>query len=63
MLSLALSLSLCPPLFSFFLVSPPSLSQMECDNFITVIQKVNDTMLVCGTNAGNPRCWMLVRRL
>ncbi|XP_034030272.1 semaphorin-7A [Thalassophryne amazonica] len=36
--------------------APPKL---ECDNFITVIQKVNDTFLVCGTNAGSPRCWML----
>lgn len=36
------------------------LSQLECDNFITVIQKVNDTMIICGTNAGSPRCWMLV---
>ncbi|XP_040020923.2 semaphorin-7A [Gasterosteus aculeatus] len=34
--------------------------ELECDNFITVIQKVNDTLLVCGTNAGSPRCWMLV---
>ncbi|XP_056261877.1 semaphorin-7A isoform X2 [Pseudoliparis swirei] len=34
--------------------------EMECDNFITVIQKVNDTIIVCGTNAGSPRCWMLV---
>uniref|UniRef100_A0A3Q0RET0 Si:ch211-113g11.6 n=1 Tax=Amphilophus citrinellus TaxID=61819 RepID=A0A3Q0RET0_AMPCI len=33
---------------------------LECDNFITVIQKVNDTFIVCGTNAGNPRCWMLI---
>ncbi|XP_077577246.1 semaphorin-7A [Stigmatopora nigra] len=32
----------------------------ECDNFITVIEKVNDTLVVCGTNAGSPRCWMLV---
>lgn len=37
------------------------LPQLECDNFITVMQKVNDTFLVCGTNAGSPRCWMLVR--
>lgn len=47
-------------------LSPPEntlSSQLECDNFITVIQKVNDTMIVCGTNAGNPRCWMLVSRL
>lgn len=34
--------------------------ELECDNFITVIQKVNDTIIVCGTNAGSPRCWMLV---
>ncbi|XP_034553421.1 semaphorin-7A [Notolabrus celidotus] len=34
--------------------------ELECDNFITVIQKVNDTLVVCGTNAGSPRCWMLV---
>lgn len=37
-------------------------SQLECDNFITVIEKVNDTFIVCGTNAGSPRCWMLVRQ-
>ncbi|XP_035601875.1 semaphorin-7A-like [Oncorhynchus keta] len=36
---------------------PPKL---ECDNFITVIQKVNDTFVVCGTNAGTPKCWLLV---
>uniref|UniRef100_A0A3P9IMD4 Si:ch211-113g11.6 n=1 Tax=Oryzias latipes TaxID=8090 RepID=A0A3P9IMD4_ORYLA len=35
-------------------------SLLECDNFITVLQKVNDTFIVCGTNAGSPRCWMLV---
>lgn len=34
--------------------------ELECDNFITVMQKVNDTFIVCGTNAGSPRCWMLV---
>lgn len=34
--------------------------ELECDNFITVLQKVNDTFVVCGTNAGSPRCWMLV---
>uniref|UniRef100_A0A667ZG62 Si:ch211-113g11.6 n=1 Tax=Myripristis murdjan TaxID=586833 RepID=A0A667ZG62_9TELE len=35
-------------------------SPLECDNFITVIQKVNDTFVVCGTNAGSPKCWLLV---
>lgn len=34
--------------------------ELECDNFITVIHKINDTFVVCGTNAGSPRCWMLV---
>ncbi|KAM6909622.1 semaphorin-7A [Xenentodon cancila] len=34
--------------------------ELECDNFITVLQKVNETFVVCGTNAGSPRCWMLV---
>lgn len=51
--------SVCSPSASFFCCV--CLSQLECDNFITVIQKVNDTMIVCGTNAGSPRCWMLVR--
>ncbi|XP_046887677.1 semaphorin-7A [Hypomesus transpacificus] len=37
--------------------APPKL---ECDNFITVIQKINDTFVVCGTNAGSPKCWLLV---
>ncbi|TSK34797.1 Toll-like receptor 2 type-1 [Bagarius yarrelli] len=37
-----------------------SVSKIECDNFITVIEKVNDTFVVCGTNAGTPKCWLLV---
>uniref|UniRef100_A0A3B3SGC8 Si:ch211-113g11.6 n=1 Tax=Paramormyrops kingsleyae TaxID=1676925 RepID=A0A3B3SGC8_9TELE len=32
----------------------------NCDNFITVIQKVNDSLVACGTNAGIPKCWLLV---
>ncbi|KAM6967645.1 semaphorin-7A [Aplochiton taeniatus] len=36
--------------------------KLECDNFITVIQKVNDTLVVCGTNAGSPKCWLLVNK-
>ncbi|XP_053350950.1 semaphorin-7A [Clarias gariepinus] len=35
-------------------------TRMECDNFITVIEKINDTFVVCGTNAGTPKCWLLV---
>ena len=58
-----LPLSLASASFSSFVHIFYSLflSQLECDNFITVIQKVNDTIIVCGTNAGSPRCWMLVR--
>ncbi|XP_036393751.1 semaphorin-7A [Megalops cyprinoides] len=37
-----------------------SQSQIECDNFITVMQKVSDAFVVCGTNAGTPKCWQLV---
>ncbi|MBN3300020.1 SEM7A protein, partial [Amia calva] len=33
--------------------------EAECENFITVIQKVNDTFVICGTNAGSPKCWLL----
>ncbi|KAJ8287997.1 hypothetical protein COCON_G00006560 [Conger conger] len=41
-------------------ISKSVIPKMECDNFITVIQKVSDTLLVCGTNAGTPKCWQLV---
>lgn len=73
LLPLCLSVSLIPlPIWVFFSPASASFSafvplfhclflpQLECDNFITVIQKVNDTMIICGTNAGSPRCWMLV---
>ncbi|KPP78708.1 hypothetical protein Z043_101764 [Scleropages formosus] len=36
------------------------LPEVECANYITVIQRVNDSLLVCGTNAGSPKCWLLV---
>uniref|UniRef100_A0A3B3I524 Si:ch211-113g11.6 n=1 Tax=Oryzias latipes TaxID=8090 RepID=A0A3B3I524_ORYLA len=49
-----------PMFLSFCLMFASFLQQLECDNFITVLQKVNDTFIVCGTNAGSPRCWMLV---
>ncbi|KAL4646761.1 semaphorin-7A-like isoform X1 [Arapaima gigas] len=34
--------------------------EVDCNNYITVIQKVNESLLVCGTNAGSPKCWLLV---
>ncbi|KAJ8398424.1 hypothetical protein AAFF_G00426790 [Aldrovandia affinis] len=41
-------------------LSRSNMPQMECDNFITVIQNVSDTFVVCGTNAGTAKCWLLV---
>ncbi|XP_051901904.1 semaphorin-7A [Pristis pectinata] len=37
---------------------PPS--QDLCENVVTVIQRVNQTtIIICGTHAGNPKCWFL----
>ncbi|XP_060113524.1 semaphorin-4F-like [Heteronotia binoei] len=34
--------------------------QKECHNFIQVIQRLNATnIVVCGTNAASPKCWLL----
>lgn len=43
--------------------APPPPSKQECDNFITVVEKIDGYVMVCGTNAGRPKCWMLVRVL
>ncbi|XP_077776390.1 semaphorin-7A-like isoform X1 [Podarcis muralis] len=32
----------------------------DCDNFIQVIEKLDNKMMVCGTNAASPKCWFLV---
>ncbi|KAM6434960.1 semaphorin-7A-like [Liasis olivaceus] len=32
----------------------------HCDNFIQLIERVENNTLVCGTNAGFPKCWILV---
>ncbi|XP_077176733.1 semaphorin-7A-like [Paroedura picta] len=35
-------------------------NQKECHNFIQVIQRLNSTnIIVCGTNAASPKCWVL----
>ncbi|XDV40399.1 hypothetical protein PO909_009491 [Leuciscus waleckii] len=34
--------------------------KQECDNFISVIEKVGDSFVVCGTTAGSPKCYLLV---
>ncbi|XP_015271517.1 PREDICTED: semaphorin-7A-like [Gekko japonicus] len=38
----------------------PGANQKECHNFIQVIQRLNATnIIVCGTNAASPKCWLL----
>ncbi|XP_026543748.1 semaphorin-7A-like [Notechis scutatus] len=32
----------------------------DCDNFIQMIERIENKTLVCGTNAGSPKCWLLV---
>nr|XP_056709514.1 semaphorin-7A-like [Euleptes europaea] len=35
-------------------------ADQECHNFIKVIQRLNATnIIVCGTNAASPKCWLL----
>ncbi|XP_054829561.1 semaphorin-7A-like [Eublepharis macularius] len=35
-------------------------AQADCHNFIQVIQRLNATnIIVCGTNAASPKCWLL----
>ncbi|XP_051577864.1 semaphorin-7A [Myxocyprinus asiaticus] len=41
-------------------VSKSAARKHECDNFITVIERVGDSFMVCGTRAGAPKCWLLV---
>ncbi|XP_051574093.1 semaphorin-7A-like isoform X1 [Myxocyprinus asiaticus] len=41
-------------------VSKSAARKHECDNFITVIERVGDSFVVCGTRAGAPKCWLLV---
>ncbi|XP_064207940.1 semaphorin-7A [Anguilla rostrata] len=41
-------------------LSKSAMPQTECYTFITLIQKVTDTLVVCGKNAGTPKCWQLV---
>ncbi|XP_070622822.1 semaphorin-7A-like isoform X2 [Erythrolamprus reginae] len=31
----------------------------NCDNFIQTIERIENKTLVCGTNAGSPKCWIL----
>lgn len=42
------------------LMTAVSVLQGACSNVITVIQKFQDSLFVCGTNGNKPRCWKLV---
>lgn len=42
------------------LMTTVSVLQGACSNVITVIQKFQDSLFVCGTNGNRPRCWKLV---
>lgn len=42
------------------LVITASVSQGPCQNVITVIEKFQDSLFVCGTNGHKPQCWKLV---
>lgn len=43
------------------LCSSPSSGQ-DCENYITLLERQGDGLLVCGTNARRPSCWSVVRR-
>ncbi|XP_063002095.1 semaphorin-7A-like [Elgaria multicarinata webbii] len=32
----------------------------DCDNFIRVIQRLDNKIIVCGTNAATPKCWFVI---
>lgn len=34
----------------------------DCENYITLLERQGEGLLVCGTNARRPSCWNLVRR-
>nr|XP_060614081.1 semaphorin-7A-like [Anolis sagrei ordinatus] len=38
----------------------PTLEEGECENIIRLIKKLDYRIMVCGTNAGSPKCWFLV---
>ncbi|XP_054944089.1 semaphorin-7A isoform X2 [Physeter macrocephalus] len=36
--------------------------KQDCENYVTLLEKQGEGLLVCGTNARRPSCWTLVRR-
>lgn len=44
------------------LLRPSSPSGQDCENYITLLEKQGQGLLICGTNARRPSCWTLVRR-
>lgn len=43
------------------LLRPSSPSGQDCENYITLLEKQGQGLLICGTNARRPSCWTLVR--
>lgn len=42
--------------------SPSPSPGQDCENYITLLEKQGDRLLICGTNARRPSCWSLVRK-
>lgn len=40
-----------------------SFPTQDCENYITLLERRGNRLLVCGTNARKPSCWNLVRTL
>uniref|UniRef100_G3WM75 Semaphorin 7A (JohnMiltonHagen blood group) n=1 Tax=Sarcophilus harrisii TaxID=9305 RepID=G3WM75_SARHA len=37
-------------------------NQLDCENYITLLEKQAEGLLICGTNARHPSCWNLVNK-
>lgn len=43
-------------------ISLSLLPWQDCENYITLLERKGEGLLICGTNARRPSCWSLVRR-
>ncbi|XP_036593168.1 semaphorin-7A [Trichosurus vulpecula] len=37
-------------------------NQLDCENYITLLEKQREGLLICGTNARHPSCWNLTNK-
>lgn len=42
-------------------LSPSPSPGQDCENYITLLERQGEGLLICGTNARRPSCWRLVR--